>query len=1189
MDLSALLPVIDEAVGLDRFRRRMSEAGPLLLGVSDGAKAAVLAALARDATRPMLVIVPRPQHADALADELASWLGGADASRVVLYPERDALPFERLAPDPDDVRRRLQVIDALAAVAIAPPVIVACAAAVAQRTVAGDAARRATVAVVRGERTPQHDLLRALDAGGYRFEPEVTAPGEAARRGGIIDVWPPSEDLPLRVELFGDDVESIRTFDPATQRSSGPREAARIGPARELTADAGPMRRLAAALQTGGLSGDTRDRFERDLESLRAGGPFEGDGFYAPFLLEATLLDHLPPDTLLVLDEPADIASVQVERDGQASEARRELELRHELPRGLPEPHVPWPRLRDAIDAHPHRLSLSRWATGEAESPEQGAAVRLPFGPAAAYGGRLRALADELAQTLRRGQQVVIVSTQSRRLSELLEEHGVYANLAEAIAAPKLGRGALTIIHGSLPHGWSVGEDGGGLTLLTDAEVFGFSKQRRAPPRKGASREAFLADLKPGEFVVHIEHGIAKFAGLVRKRIAGGPTGADGSDGAAADFEREYLELQYADGDRLFVPTEQVDRVSRYVGPGDHRPSLTRLGSQEWPRAKARVRRAVQELARELLQLYAARQVAAGHAFGPDTAWQTELEASFPYIETADQVAVIRDVKTDMEEAQPMDRLVCGDVGYGKTEVAVRAAFKAVMDGRQAAVLVPTTVLAQQHFTTFRERLAGFPVRVEMLSRFRSERDQRRIVADAAAGSVDIVIGTHRLLQRDVSFKDLGLVVIDEEQRFGVAHKERLKKMRQEVDVLTLTATPIPRTLNMALTGIRDMSTIETPPEERLPIKTYVTEFDDHLVREAIIRELERGGQVYFVHNRVHNIELVARKLREVVPEADVLVGHGQMHEDQLERVMLDFTAGKADVLVCTTIIESGLDIPNVNTIIINNADRFGLAQLYQLRGRVGRSAARAYAYLLYEKHRALSDVAQKRLQAIFEATELGAGFQIALHDLEIRGAGNLLGAEQSGQIGAVGFDLYVKLLADAVEGLKALAKGEPPPPSKIQQPVTIDVPLAAFIPESYIGDLNLRLSLYQRMASAGAPDAADDLERELRDRFGPPPLPVRNLLYIVRVRALAARAHVGAIAREERAAGRPVLLVRSQDDAAITARMPPGQKRELERMDGVSVGRAHLRIDTALPGDAWRDGLLRVLEVLAGVAPVPA
>ena len=1181
MDLSALLPVIDETVGLDRLRRRMSEGGPLVLGVSDGAKAAVLAALARDATQPLLVVVPKPQHADALVEELQAWLGSAGAGRVLLFPERDALPYERLDPDPDDVARRLRALMALPhPPAPSPrcgegeqrggqPVIVACAAAVAQRTLAPEELARTTVTLRSGAHMPHHDLLRALEAGGYRFEPQVSAPGETSRRGGIVDVWPPSEKLPLRIELFGEEIESLRAFDPASQRSSGVLDAVRVGPARELIVDAARMRRLAEKLQLANLHGEQRDRFEGDSAALAEGHSFNGDGFYTPFLAPSTLLDHLPPDALVVVDEPADVAALQQEHDEQARESRRELELRGELPHGMPEPHVQWPELHAAIESLARRLSLSRWATGEAEAPDTGAAVRLPFGPAAAYGGRLRALADELTQTLRRGQQVVVVSTQSKRLAELLEEHDVFALVADTPATPTLGQGALTIVHGSLPHGWSVGVEGAGLTLLTDAEVFGFSKQRRAPPRRGATREAFLSDLTPGEYVVHIEHGIAKFAGLVRK-------GIDGQ-------EREYLELQYADGDRLYVPSEQVDRVSRYVGPSEHRPSLTRLGSQEWPRAKARVRRAVQELAAELLRLYAQREVAEGHPFPPDAAWQTELEASFPYVETADQQSAIRDVKRDMEETRPMDRLVCGDVGYGKTEVAVRAAFKAVLDGAQVAVLVPTTVLAQQHFNTFRQRLSGFPVTVEMLSRFRSDRDQRRIVADAAGGRVDIVIGTHRLLQKDVSFKNLGLVIIDEEQRFGVTHKERLKQMRSQVDVLTLTATPIPRTLNMALTGIRDMSTIETPPEERLPIKTYVTESDDHLVREAITREMERGGQVYFVHNRIHNIELVARHLREAVPDAEILIGHGQMHEDLLERVMLDFTEGKADVLVCTTIIESGLDIPNVNTIIINNADRFGLAQLYQLRGRVGRGAARAYAYLLYEKHRALSEVAQKRLQTIFEATELGAGFQIALRDLEIRGAGNLLGAEQSGQIGTVGFDLYVKLLADAVEGLKALAKGEAPPPSAIQPPVVIDVPLAAFIPESYVGDLNLRLSLYQRMAAATEADAHVDLERELNDRFGAPPTPVRNLLYIVRLRVLAKRAGVASIQREEGPGGRPVLSLRTREGIDLRARLSGAARRELEGSGRVTVGHNQLRIDLDAAGAGWRDLLLQALEAAVG------
>ena len=1168
MDLSALLPVIDRAVGLDRLRARMSGGEPVVLGVTDGAKAATLAALARESRAPMLVMVPKPQHADALVEELRAWLGGAERDRVLLFPERDALPYERLTPDPDDIQRRLQVIDALATASVSAPIVVACVAAVAQRTLTPEETSAATVALARGERLSLDALVRALDAGGYRMEPQVTAPGEASRRGGIVDVWPAAEELPLRIEFFGDEIESIRSFDPATQRSHGLRDAARIGPASEVLVEASRRRGLAERMQIENLRGETRERFEHDIDALHEGGPFEGEAYYAPYLAHGLLLDHLPGDALLVLDEPADIAAVAKERDEQAEEARRELELRGELPHGMPAPHEHWDEVDRRLRAHERRLSLSRWATGEAEAGEHEAAVRLPFGPAGSYGGRLRALAEELTQTLRRGQQVVIVSTQSRRLTQLLEEHDVYALETQAMAAPSLGRGALTMINGSLPHGWTVGEEGAGLTLLTDAEVFGFSKQRRAPPRRGASREAFIAELTQGDYVVHIDHGIARFAGLVRR-------GIDGE-------EKEFLELQYAEGDRLFVPTEQVDRVSRYVGPSEHRPSLTRLGSQEWPRAKARVRRAVQELAKELLQLYAARELSHGHAFSPDTAWQAELEASFPYVETPDQVSVIRDVKHDMEAQRPMDRLVCGDVGYGKTEVAVRAAFKAVMDGMQVAVLVPTTVLAQQHFTTFRQRLAGFPVRVEMLSRFRSDKDQRRIVAEAADGRVDIVIGTHRLLQKDVSFKNLGLVIIDEEQRFGVAHKERLKQMRNEVDVLTLTATPIPRTLNMALTGIRDMSAIETPPEERLPIKTYVTEFDEHLVREAIQRELERGGQVYFVHNRVHNIDLIAAKVREIAPEAEVLVGHGQMPEEALEKVMLDFTEGKADVLVCTTIIESGLDIPNVNTIIINNADRFGLAQLYQLRGRVGRGAARAYAYLLYEKHRALSEVAQRRLQTIFEATELGAGFQIALRDLEIRGAGNLLGAEQSGQIGAVGFDLYVKMLHDAVEGLRALSRGEPPPPSHIPAPITIDVPLSAYIPESYIGDLNLRLSLYQRMAAAEGEDAAADLERELHDRFGAPPPPVRNLLYIVRLRVMASRARIASIAREERG-GRELIVARASEGVDLRARISPSARSELERAEGVAVGHNQLRLDPEALGERWREVLVEALDALAG------
>ena len=557
------------------------------------------------------------------------------------------------------------------------------------------------------------------------------------------------------------------------------------------------------------------------------------------------------------------------------------------------------------------------------------------------------------------GRRTVIVSLQSPRLAELFEGEGIPAS-QEAALSSLPGAGAVRLIRGSVPHGWALPAAGGDVVLLSDTEVFGFAKQRRRRGRPRRQHESFLEDLQPGDYVVHIEHGIGRFTGIARQSVG--------------EREREYLELRYADEDRLLVPTDQLHRLQRYVGPSDHAPVLTRLGTQQWSRAKQRVQASVRALAEDLLQLYAARQVLPGLAAGPDTPWQMELEASFPYVETPDQLDALREVKLDMERDRPMDRIVVGDVGYGKTEVAVRAAFKAIADGRQVAMLVPTTVLAQQHVNTVHERTAAFPIRVEMLSRFRSPSEQRQVLAGLADGSVDMVIGTHRLLQADVAFKSLGLVVIDEEQRFGVAHKERLKRMRREVDVLTLSATPIPRTLHMALSAIRDMSTIETPPEERLPITTYVMETDDQVLREAILREIERGGQVYFLHNRVRTIEVVASWLRELVPEGRFVVGHGQMPEGQLEEVMTSFVAGDADVLVCTTIIESGLDIPNVNTIIIHQAQRLGLAQLYQLRGRVGRSAAQAYAYLLYDRSRPLGEAAQKRLQTILRRDGAGGG-----------------------------------------------------------------------------------------------------------------------------------------------------------------------------------------------------------------------
>ncbi|HOG48711.1 MAG TPA: transcription-repair coupling factor, partial [Anaerolineae bacterium] len=666
-------------------------------------------------------------------------------------------------------------------------------------------------------------------------------------------------------------------------------------------------------------------------------------------------------------------------------------------------------------------------------------------------------------------------------------------------------------------------------------------------------------DLREGEYVVHMDHGVGIYRGLVRK--------------TAGDTEREYLEVEYQGGDRLFVPAQQVDRLTRYVGGEAHEVTLQRLGTADWAQIKARTRRAVEDIARDLLELYATREVVPGHAFASDNQWQLELEESFPYDETRDQLQALSEVKGDMEKPKPMDRLICGDVGYGKTEVALRAAFKAVMDGRQVAVLVPTTVLAQQHYYTFEERLRAFPVKVEMLSRFRTHQEQKGILEELEAGTIDIIIGTHRLIQRDVKFGNLGLLIVDEEQRFGVGHKERLKRLRREVDVLTLSATPIPRTLYMALTGVRDMSTINTPPEDRLPIRTQVVEYDEGLVRKAILRELDRGGQVFFVHNRVQGIYQMTQQLQRLVPEASFCVGHGQMDEGELARVMLDFAAGRYDVLVCTTIIESGLDIPNVNTIIINRADRFGLAQLYQLRGRVGRSANRAYAYLLYNRHQQLTPVAGRRLEALLEAAELGAGFQIAMRDLEIRGAGEMLGPEQHGHIVAVGFDLYCRMLAQAIKRLKAAVDSgqaaEPAALTAAEGGVVVDLPLSAHLPESYVADTALRLRLYRRLAEVGQPEEVEALQQELAERFGPLPAAVQNLLYLLRLKVLATRAGVAAVATE----GHDVVL-------RFPDLLPPAVIQQAHRFGSrVAVGRNRLAIARE---ERWRELLVALLIVLA-------
>ena len=1131
----------------------------------------VLANLWRSLEAPLIVVTPRAEDARSLHEQMLLW---TDRDPDALhFPETEVLPFERQVSDVDTTYQRLRVLAALAESRRRPPAVVASAAAIAQRTITPETVASETHILSKGDEVDLEEILSRWRLMGYRFEPTVYAPGFVSRRGGIIDVYPVGSPGPARVELWGNEIDTIRLFDPETQRSTGMVESIEIGPASETLLATLPRDGLHAWEPPIDLSNCTvaaRERIQEEMGLLAEGHEIEDLGFYAGLFETGSLLEHVPADGLIVMYRPSEIAEAAEEADGRARQLRRVKERRGELPLNFPSSHFTWAEIERRAGHVRRRLDVLPWGADDLVHRD---VHILPLTSAPAFLGRLNSFAEEMRDLAQGGQTVVAVTSHSRRLAEIFSEHGISADVAgtlDAVPAP----GSVTALraHGAgLRDGFALTVEGRRLAVFSDAEIFGVTKQRRVTRRTSAARRnAFLEEISPGDYVVHVEHGIGRFTG----------TGRPSTDGGGS----EYLVLLYAQGDKLYVPMDHLDRVTPYVAPMDRPPSLTRLGTQEWKRAKERAARSTREMAAELLSLYAARELADGHGFPADAPWQAELDDSFPYEETPDQLSAIAAIKADMESVKPMDRLVCGDVGYGKTEVALRAAFKAVMAGKQVAMLVPTTVLAQQHYVTFSERLSAYPTTIEVLSRFRTDAEQRQVVEGLASGRIDICIGTHRLIQRDVRFKDLGLVIIDEEQRFGVAHKERLKQMRSEVDVLTSTATPIPRTLHMSLAGVRDMSTMETPPEERLPIKTYVSEFSDELVREAVLRELDRQGQVYFLHNRVHNIDYMAAYVGRMAPEATVGVAHGQMPEGQLALTMTEFAEGKMDVLVCTTIIESGLDIPNVNTLIVNRADTFGLAQLYQLRGRVGRSARRAYAYLLVPEARSLTEPAEKRLRAMLGATELGSGFRIAMRDLEIRGAGNILGSQQSGHIHAVGFDLYTRLLSTAVEQLRAQAAsggdGVPPDLSSLAldgesaaaHGVTVELGVPSGIPGDYVADLTTRIGIYQRLVKLEAVDDVDDMEAELRDRFGELPWQARNLLYVARLKLRGREAGVESITRHD---GR--VVVRLQDQVG-------GARRALQRAlgRGVEVGNARLRLGPDSTGDEWEEHLTATIDNLA-------
>ncbi|HZR66204.1 MAG TPA: transcription-repair coupling factor [Terriglobales bacterium] len=1084
-------------------------------GVNPPSKALLISELQKASSRQLIVVVRNNEAADDFLPVVRAFcelVGGATADSVVSLPARDVLPFQNLSPHPEIQEQRAialwKIATGAASIVIAP----AAATILRLRSVEyyGDLART----LRRGESFETTSLLEHLNSIGYTSTDVVEMPGEYALRGGILDVYSPEMDRPVRVEFFGDEVESIRKFDPGTQRSSSPADEVVLLPFSET-----PVREDLLAAIHARLSGKRLTGPEDIVEqAVRSGGVtvFPGWEFYAPVAGSSGTVFDLLPNAAVIADEP-ELLSSELDQVWERIEDSHERSGVGNLvrPSDLYISPDDWrAKVVGLSGADIEHLGVARG--------EEIETVEIHAQPSPRFHGSIPIMLEDVKKHLAENRRVMMAAPNTgelERLADFFTEYGVsfrlgsrtrggesYADETAYFAGEVL---TTTLVKAYIPDGMILPD--AGLAIFGTRDLFDESESVVSRPQRQKSKtSAFLSDFRDlavGDYVVHVEHGIGQYQGL--KEINQG------------DGNAEFMVLEYADAARLYVPLTRLDLVQKYRSQEGAKPVLNHLGTAAWAKTKARVRKAMQDMTEELLKLYAQRQAAEGHSFPADNEWMREFEDAFEYSETEDQDAAIKDVKRDMESQRPMDRLLCGDVGYGKTEVAMRAAFKAISDNKQVAALAPTTVLAFQHFETFKQRFAAFPVTIEMISRFRSPKQQKEILQKVEAGKVDILIGTHRLLSKDVKFADLGLLIVDEEQRFGVRHKERLKQIRKEVDVLTMSATPIPRTLHMSLVGLRDMSVIETPPKDRIAIQTVVANWDEKLIRSAIEQELERGGQIYFLHNRVDTIWEIAAKLQELIPKARIIVGHGQMGEGELEKVMLKFMRHEADILVATTIIENGLDIPLCNTILINRADRFGLSELYQLRGRVGRSNRRAYAYLLLPAEIELTPIARRRLAALKEFSDLGAGFKIAALDLELRGAGNLLGGEQSGHIEAVGFDLYTQMLEQAVREMKGEA--EPQPQAQLNLGLNIR------IPADYIGEENQRLRMYKRIAGVETERQLTDVEAELKDRYGEPPLPVQQLIRYAALRLQAAQAGVTGIERK-----RDQVSVRFREDAPV-------------------------------------------------------
>jgi transcription-repair coupling factor (superfamily II helicase) len=1084
-------------------------------GLNAPAKALLISELQKVAARPLLIIVRNNEAADDLLPVVQAFsglIGGATADSVVSIPTRDVLPFQNLSPHPEIQEQRAialwKIATGAASIVIAP--VAATALRLNSAEYYADLARR----LRRGESFDINGLIEHLNSTGYSSTDVVEMPGEYALRGGILDVYSPEADRPVRVEFFGDEVESIRKFDPATQRSSSPADEVILLPFSETPVNESLLGAIHARLSGKRVSGP-EDIVE---QAVRAGGVtvFPGWEFYAPVAGATGTIFNLMPNAAVICDEP-ELLSGELDQFWERVEEIHERSGIGKLMRPS-DLYISPDNWRAKLKALPG-ADIEHLGVARSDNVDS---VEFHSQPSPRFHGSIPNMLEEVKKHLAQDRRVLVAAPnigELERLADFFTEYGVsfrlgtrtrggesYADETSYFAGEVL---TTTLVKAYIPDGMILPE--AGLSVFGTRDLFDESESVVLRPQRQKSKtSAFLSDfrdLQVADYVVHVEHGIGQYQGL--KEINQG------------DGNTEFMVLEYAEGAKLYVPLTRLDLVQKYRSQEGAKPALNHLGTAAWAKTKARVRKAMQDMTEELLKLYALRKTAQGHSFPVDNEWMREFEDAFEYSETEDQDLAIKDVKRDMESQQPMDRLLCGDVGYGKTEVGMRAAFKAISDNKQVAVLAPTTVLAFQHFETFKQRFAAFPVTIDMVSRFRTPKQQKEILQRVEAGKVDVLIGTHRLLSKDVKFADLGLLVVDEEQRFGVRHKERLKQMRKEVDVLTMSATPIPRTLHMSLVGLRDMSVIETPPKDRIAIQTVVANWDEKLIRAAIEQELDRGGQIYFLHNRVDTIWEIAAKLQQLVPKARIIVGHGQMGEGELEKVMLKFMRHEADILVATTIIENGLDIPLCNTILINRADRFGLSELYQLRGRVGRSNRRAYAYLLLPADIELTPVARRRLAALKEFSDLGAGFKIAALDLELRGAGNLLGGEQSGHIEAVGFDLYTQMLEQAVREMKGEA--EPQPQTQLNLGLNIRIP-AEYIPEE-----NQRLRMYKRIAGVETERQLSDVEAELKDRYGDPPLPVQQLIRYAGLRLQAAQAGVTGIERK-----RDLVSVRFRQDAPV-------------------------------------------------------